>query len=72
MENERMSETCGICGGLLTWQHDHRADNTGLDDGPPLATPRKKAAPKSDAEMWDIRSRAWQTRRQKYGAHGHS
>lgn len=57
---------CGPgCGG------DHRADLTGLDDGPPLRVQRKKAAPKSDSEYAEIRSRAWATRRQKYGEHGH-
>lgn len=62
---------CHVCGSPLTWAHDHRADNTGLDDGPPLHAPRKRPAPKSGDEMRDIRARAWATRRQKYGQHGH-
>jgi hypothetical protein len=66
-----MDDRCPICFGALTWQHDHQPDNTGLDDGPPLNEPRKKPAPKSDAEMWQIRAQAWATRRRKYGAHGH-
>lgn len=63
-------EPCEVCGGLLTWAHDHRSDNTGLDDGPPLPT-RKRPAPKPADETRDIRARAWATRRQKYGQHGH-
>ena len=62
---------CDQCGGALTWPHDHRPDNTGLDDGPPLVWPRKKPLPKSSAEIHDIRARAWATRRQKYGQWGH-
>lgn len=64
-------EACEICGGALTWAHDHRSDNSGLDDGPPLNTPRKHPAPKSRDEMRDIRARAWATRREKYGRYGH-
>lgn len=64
-------DVCAICGGLLTWKHDHRADNSGLDDGPPLNPPRKKPAAKSAEETRAIRMRAWATRRQKYGKHGH-
>ncbi len=63
--------TCPQCGGELTWRHDHRPDNTGLDDGPPLNPPRKKPAPKPAPEIRDIRARAWATRRKKYGQHGH-
>jgi len=62
---------CSICGALLSWKHDHRDDNTGLDDGPPLHVIRKKPAAKSADEVGNIRSRAWATRRQKYGQHGH-
>lgn len=62
---------CEICGCPEAFPHDHKPDNTGLDDGPPLRAPRKKAAPKSAAEFRDIRSRAWATRRLKYGQHGH-
>jgi hypothetical protein len=64
-------EVCPICFGQLTWKHDHRSDNTGLDDGPPLVAPRKKPEAKSGDEMKRIRAQAWKTRRQKYGAPGH-
>lgn len=66
-------ERCSICGGLLIWEHDHKPDMSGLDDGPylPGRAPRKKAAAKSSEEIADIRARAWATRRQKYGQHGH-
>ena len=66
-----MMDRCDICCGELTWNHDHRADNSGLDDGPPLDTPRKKAAPKSAEKTAAIRARAWATRREKYGQRGH-
>lgn len=64
---------CEKCGGLLAWKHDHKDDETGLDDGPwlPGLKPRKKPALKSAVEMREIRKRAWETRRGKYGAHGH-
>lgn len=62
---------CSICEAPLTWSHDHRPDNSGLDDGPPLYPPRKKAAPKSAGEMSRIRAQAWATRRSKYGHRGH-
>jgi len=52
--------------------NDRRADNTGLDDGPELRTPRKRPAPKAPAKMSEIRARAWATRRQKYGERGHA
>lgn len=61
---------CEGCGGLLTFPHDHKPDFTGLDDGPPLPA-RKRPAPKPADEIRDIRARAWATRRQKYGQHGH-
>lgn len=64
-------EGCSVCGAPLTYRHDHRADNTGIDDGPLLAPPRHRPPPKAPAEMRDIRARAWATRRQKYGQHGH-
>lgn len=67
-------ERCTICGGLLTyWSHDHKPDLSGLDDGPylPGRAPRKKADPKSPEEYHEIRSRAWATRRAKYGRYGH-
>ena len=64
---------CAICGGLLTWGHDHKPDLSGLDDGPylPGHEPRRKPVPKAADEIRDIRARAWATRRQKYGQHGH-
>ena len=62
---------CEICCVPMTWPHDHRADNTGLDDGPPLYTERKRPAPKPAAEIKEIRARAWATRREKYGKYGH-
>lgn len=65
------ADMCEHCGGALTWAHDHRADNSGLDDGPPLREPRKKPAPKSAAIVRSIRARAWATRRKKYGQYGH-
>jgi len=65
------NDSCLICGGGLTWRHDHRADNTGIDDGPPLRAPRKKPPAKSREELSDIRARAWATRRQKHGPRGH-
>ncbi len=66
-------ERCLICGGELSWQHDHKPDQSGLDDGPPLPgqAPRKKPEPKDPAEVSRIRKEAWETRRQKYGAYGH-
>lgn len=65
-----LDKTCLTCGGELSWVHDHRPDNTGLDDGPPLPV-RKRPAPKIPEVLRDIRARAWATRRQKYGNHGH-
>jgi hypothetical protein len=62
---------CTICGGQLTWTHDHKPDNSGLDDGPPMRGERKKAAPKPVDETRAIRLQAWKTRREKYGPHGH-
>lgn len=43
-------DPCDICGGQLTWVHDHRPDNTGIDDGPPFPV-RKKPAPKPAADI---------------------
>lgn len=60
-----------ICGGNRTWVHDHRADNSGMDDGPPLHEPRKRPATKSAERVRTIRARAWETRRGKYCQHGH-
>jgi len=64
---------CTICGGQLTWLHDHKPDQSGLDDGPylPGHAPRKKMEPKSPDEAARIRAQAWETRRAKYGPHGH-
>ena len=56
---------CDVCGGELTWLHDHQPDNSGLDDGPLLSVPRKKPAPKSADETRQIRARAWSTRRKE-------
>lgn len=68
--NAKALETCEVCGGEQSWQHDHQPDNTGLDDGPPLPV-RKRPAPKSPEVLREIRARAWATRRRKYGNHGH-
>lgn len=64
---------CTICGGQMTWRHDHKPDQSGLDDGPylPGHAPRKKAEPKDATEAARIRAKAWETRRAKYGPHGH-
>ncbi len=66
-------DLCETCGGQMAWKHDHKTDQSGLDDGPPLPghAPRKKMEPKSADEVRDIRARAWATRRAKYGQHGH-
>ncbi len=61
-------DRCNICGGLLSWGHDHRDDFTGLDDGPYRESRTKKRQP---SEIADIRRRAWETRRTKYGPRGH-
>lgn len=39
---------CAVCGSPQTWQHDHRTDLSGLDDGPhlPGQKPRKKPEPR--------------------------
>ena len=66
-----MIRYCTVCGGIQIWTHDHRPDNTGLDDGPPLNQPRKRPTPKPAEETREIRARAWATRRAKYGEHGH-
>jgi len=44
---------CLICGSANTWLHDHKPDNSGLDDGPylPGCAPRKKSAPKPAHEV---------------------
>lgn len=69
--DEQVATICPICLCETTFRHDHRPDNTGLDDGPPFRAERKAPAPKSADELRDIRSRAWETRRQKYGQYGH-
>jgi hypothetical protein len=68
-----MSDCCTICGGPLDWEHDHKPDNSGLDDGPylPGHAPRKAMEPKPPEESRAIRQQAWATRREKYGSHGH-
>lgn len=66
-----MANICAHCGSETSQPHDHRPDNSGLDDGPPLDPPRKKPVPKSREELADIRARAWKTRRNKYGERGH-
>lgn len=45
----------------------------GLDCGVylPGQAPRKAAKPTTPLERYEIRKRAWQTRREKYGACGH-
>ena len=67
----QINDRCKICGGALTWGHDHKSDQSGLDDGPPLPGTRRKAAPKPPDELREIRARAWATRRQKHGERGH-
>ena len=66
-------EPCCICGQPSAWQHDHRPNGTGLDDGPwlPGKAPRKKPEAKTAAVVSDMRRRAWETRRRKYGERGH-
>lgn len=56
---------CTVCDGIVAFPHDHRPDQSGLEDGPwlPGRAPRKKPAPKSAAEMREIRAKAWATRR---------
>jgi hypothetical protein len=68
-----MYVVCNVCGLDQSWLHDHKPDNSGLDDGPPLPghAPRKKMEPKPADEVRDIRARAWATRRAKYGQRGH-
>ena len=29
-------DRCAACHGMLTFEHDHKPDQSGLDDGPPL------------------------------------
>ena len=64
---------CNVCGAPLDWEHDHKPDNSGLDDGPylPGRAPRKAMEPKSSEETRATREQAWATRREKYGPNGH-
>lgn len=64
-----MAERCQICGAENGWRHDHRPDGSGIDDGPQIG--RKKPAPKSAFELGEIRAKAWETRREKFGPRGH-
>ena len=72
MGNKLMT-TCTVCGAESEHDHDHRPDNTGLDDGPylPGHAPRKAMDRKPPEESSAIRAQAWATRRAKYGQHGH-
>lgn len=64
-------DLCPHC-GQPTATHDHRADLSGLDDGPylPGQAPRKKSE-RTLQQMSADRMRAWETRRAKYGKYGH-
>ena len=62
---------CPVCNQVLAWPHDHQPDNSGLDDGPPLHTIRKKPDPKPPHVVREIRLRAWATRRATLGEKGH-
>jgi hypothetical protein len=64
---------CEVCGGVIFYPHDHSPDETGLDDGPWMIgrAPRKKLTSKPPEEIAAIRARAWATRRERYGRHGH-
>lgn len=67
-----MTELCPVCSMPLHFEHDHKPDQSGLDDGPPLGRTYTKRAPqKTPEELAEIRARAWATRRKKYGQHGH-
>jgi len=67
------SAICEICGQVEGWVHDHKPDQSGLDDGPYLRghAPRKKPIPRPADEISLIRKQAWATRRAKYGPYGH-
>lgn len=63
---------CNVCYCPMTFEHDHNPDLSGLDDGPKIGRVyRKTAAPKPSDEISQIRIQAWQTRRARYGQHGH-
>jgi hypothetical protein len=71
---------CLVCGGPLNVhymgfvvrKHDHKPDQSGLDDGPylPHQAPRKKRVASPD-DVSAERRRAWKTRRAMYGPRGH-
>lgn len=61
---------CEICGSLTTFEHDHKDDLSGLDDGPELAAKRKRRSTPA-GNVREIRLRAWETRRVRYGSRGH-
>jgi hypothetical protein len=63
---------CGLCECEFFISTDG-VKRTGLDDGPylPGRAPRKKPAAKSAVETREVRSRAWATRRERYGERGH-
>ena len=68
-----MVDTCPICGDWTERVHDHKPDNTGLDDGPLLPGRRRKKPERKPAHVAaEIRARAWATRRAKYGDCGHA
>lgn len=62
---------CDLCMLRTSRVHDHRSDSSGLDDGILIGRQRKKPEKKPAAELREIRLRAWQTRRLRYGAVGH-
>lgn len=51
--------------GRLDLPADH------VDNGPSLRWERRKPAPKSTEELAEIRAKAWNTRRERYGKRGH-
>ena len=57
--------------GVERWPCIHGTDceGLGIDCGPDQS--RRKPSPKTPLELADIRSRAWATRRAKYGERGH-
>lgn len=63
---------CPVCGAEATFAHDHRYDQSGLDDGPLIKTPSKPTKRKTARAMKEIRRKAWETRRGKYGEAGHN
>jgi hypothetical protein len=65
-----MMDFCDLCGFASDFAHDHKPDNSGIDDGRDLPQ-RKRPVPKRREATAAIRAQAWATRRAKYGAHGH-